>query len=176
MLPAQQFSVHWLDSRLGWGIPLCHHSQTGERNGGGWLLPFSVFFFNPWFWFQGCAGNPWASCRGDRLVGAGQVHRRYWQCHQEVGMVQKSLDGESLFWESSSNVPSSMIFKVAFVASSTNGEGFATSGVFLTSISGSIWINPATSFSPKAFSLCCTMSDGVQYKKNFSFCSDNRFQ
>ena len=42
------------------------------------LSPCSSSF--PWFWFQCCAGNPWASCRGDRLVGAGQVHRRYWQC------------------------------------------------------------------------------------------------
>ena len=48
--------------------------------------------------------------------------------------------------------------------------------VFFNELQGSIWINPATSFSPKAFSLCCTMSDGVQYKKNFSLCSDNRFR
>ena len=158
MLPAQQFSVHWLDSRLGWGIPLCHHSQTGERNGGGWLLPLSVFFFNPWLpWLRMIAMvamiapathepvvvvTDWSV--PDRCIeGIGSVIRR-WGCYQ------------SLWWRVT------LLRKLLYC-------------VFFNELQGSIWINPATSFSPKAFSLCCTMSDGVQYKKNFSLCSDNRF-
>ena len=92
MLTARQFSVHWRLQACVEGFLLYHHSQTGERNGED---DFSLYqcssSIHDCHGYHDCAGNPWAGCRGDRLVGAGQVHRKYWQCHQEVGMLPKSL-------------------------------------------------------------------------------------
>ena len=103
MLPGQQSNVHWrlqaCSSSTCWRVPLVSPFTNWGEKRGRMTSPFISVLLQSMIAMvahdchgcHDCAGNPWASCRGDRLVGAGQVHRKYWQCHQEVGMLPKSL-------------------------------------------------------------------------------------